>query len=129
MPRIFSKNDFISENEIKQDYLDRHTPIIICQKSAKRGEILKVKVRVGSEYAHPDEGEHHIANIQLWNRETLLAEARYYPGTMGNKLGNIEVEFTVVMPQVSMNLTALSYCTKHGLWQSEPFLVKVISTD
>jgi Desulfoferrodoxin. len=44
---------------------------------------------------------------------------------MGNTAGQPEVDFYVV-PKVSMNLTAMSYCTKHGLWQSESKEVTVI---
>lgn len=126
MPNIFSINDFgEAKNELQKDYFDRHTPVIQCISEARPGEILRIRVRVGTEYAHPHEADHYIALIQLWNRETLLAEAHFYHGVLGNQPGNVEIEFTVVMPQVSMNLTALSYCTKHGLWRSQPHAVKV----
>ncbi len=126
MPKIFSADSFQhSDNELKRDYFDRHTPVIECADCVKEGEKLFVKVRVGNAYMHPDEGDHYIAYVQLWNRETLLAETRYYPGTLGNVPGNVEVGFLVV-PKVSMNLVAMSYCTKHGLWQSAPRMVKVV---
>jgi len=126
MPTIFKPIDINSlEKEIQKDYFDRHSPIIICDETAKEGEKFIIKVRVGNEFVHPDDGSHFIGFIQLWDRETLLAEARMYPGTMGNKPGHAEVDFYIV-PKVSMNLTAMSYCTKHGLWQSEPKAVKVL---
>ena len=56
--------------------------------------------------------------------KTMLAEATYPPGTLGNEKSQVEVDFYVI-PKTTMNLTAMSYCTKHGLWQSEPFEVKV----
>ena len=37
-----------------------------------------------------------------------------------------EIDFYIVAPDVSMNLSAMSVCTKHGLWQSEDKPVKVI---
>jgi len=118
MPNIFKPLDIHNlDNDVKKDYFDRHTPVIICEDKAKEGEKFKVKIRVGSEYAHADEGDHYIGFIQLWNRETLLVETRIFPGTMANKPAQPEVDFFVV-PKVGMNLTALSYCTKHGLWQS-----------
>jgi superoxide reductase len=128
MPNIFSTDDFgTAKNELQQDYFDRHTPVVQAVQEAQPGEILKIRVRVGTHYAHPHESDHYIALIQLWNRETLLAETRYFHGSMGNQPGHTEVEFTIVMPQVSMNLTALSYCTRHGLWRSQPHAIKVVS--
>ncbi len=125
MPRVFSPVEEKNlEKEVHKDYFDRHSPVIICDDSAKEGEKFKVKVQVGSEYVHPDDGDHFIGYIQLWNRETLLAEIKIFPGTMGNKPGHAEVDFYIV-PKVSMNLTVMSYCTKHGLWQSESKEVKV----
>ncbi|MGC8802347.1 MAG: desulfoferrodoxin family protein [Bacteroidales bacterium] len=127
MPNIFSINDFgTAKTELQQDYFDRHTPVIQSVQEAKAGEIIKIRVRVGTAYPHPHESEHYIAFIQLWNRESLLAETRFYYGSLGCQPGHAEVEYTLVMPQVSMNLTALSYCTKHGLWKSQPQQIKVI---
>lgn len=126
MPKIFKAIDIKNpEKEVQQDFFDRHSPLIICEDVALESEKFKIKVHVGNEYYHPDEDDHFISYIQLWNRETLLAEVKISPGTMGNKPGQAEIDFYIV-PKVSMNLIALSYCTKHGLWQSEPKDVKVI---
>jgi superoxide reductase len=126
MPTIFKPVDINSlEKDVQKDYFDRHSPMIICEEATKEGEKFSVKIVVGSEFAHPDDGGHFISLIQLWDRETLLAEARMFPGTMGNKPGHAEIDFHIV-PKVSLNLTAMSYCTKHGLWQSEPKAVKVL---
>jgi superoxide reductase len=127
MPRIFKVTDIEQEEkEIRKDYFDRHTPVIICADEVKKGEKFLVKVRVGTDYVHPDDFNHHINFIQLWNRETLLAETRFLPGTFGNKPNNPEVDFYIVAPEVSPNLTAMCLCTQHGLWSSEPKAVKVI---
>jgi len=107
MPRVFKATEIEKENkEIKRDYLDRHMPHVFCPDEVKRGEKFAVKVVMGEEYPHPDEHEHFISVLQLWNRETLLAETRYTAGVM--------------------NLSAMAVCTKHGLWQSEDKAVKVI---
>lgn len=127
MPRLFKASDIEQEEkEIKKDYFDRHTPVVICDDIAKKGEKHKVKVRVGTNYTHPDDFSHFICYIQLWNRETLLAETKFLPGTFGNKPSNPEVDFYIVAPEVSMNLTALSLCSQHGLWSSEAKSVKVM---
>jgi superoxide reductase len=127
MPRVFKATEIEKEDkEVKRDYLDRHMPHIFCADSVKRGEKFEVKVRLGEEYPHPDEADHFISVLQLWNRETLLAEARYTAGVFGNVPSHAEIDFYIVAPDVSMNLSAMSVCTKHGLWQSEDKLVKVI---
>ncbi len=126
MPRVFKPVDIsLEEKEIRKDYFDRHTPRIICDKEVRRGEKFKVKIKIGNEYQHPDDFDHYISYVQLWNRETFIAEAHFVPGIFGNKPNHIEVDFYIV-PSVSMNLTAMAVCTKHGLWQSEEIHVKVV---
>jgi superoxide reductase len=126
MPRVFKALEIEKEEkEVMRDYLDRHMPHVICPDSVKRGEKFMVKVRLGEEYPHPDDPDHFIGLMQLWNRETLLAEARYSAGVNGHKPTHFEVDFFIVAPDVSMNLSAMAVCTKHGLWQSEDKAVKV----
>ena len=126
MPRVFKAIEIEKEEkEVMRDYLDRHMPHVICPDSIKRGEKFMVKVRMGEEYPHPDEDDHYIGLIQLWNRETLIAEARYLAGANGHLPNHVEVDFYIVAPDVSMNLSAMAVCTKHGLWQSEDKAVKV----
>lgn len=127
MPRVFKATEIEKEDkEVKRDYLDRHMPHVICETKVKKGDLFKVKVTIGEQYTHPDDHDHHISTLQLWNRETLLAEAKYSSGAYGNKGANIEVDFYIVAPLVSMNLSAMAVCTKHGLWQSEDKAVKVL---
>jgi superoxide reductase len=126
MPRVFKATNIENEDkEVKKDYLDRHMPHIICDDNVKKGELFRVKVRMGENYTHPDDHDHYISTIQLWNRETLLAETKYSSGAYGNKPAHVEVDFYINAPEVSMNLSALAVCTKHGLWQSEDKPVKV----
>ncbi len=127
MPRVFTSVDIEQEEkELRKDYFDRHTPHIICKDEVPRGERFTVTVKMGEHYTHPANDDHTIAYIQLWNRETLLAETRYSADAFDHQPGNIEVDFHIVAPLVSMNLTAMSYCTKHGLWKSDPYAVKVL---
>ena len=120
MPRIFNPVDISKEEkEVRKDYFDRHTPVVICDNHATEGEKFKVKIRIGTEYNHPDDPDHFINYVQLWNRETFIAEAHFAPGTLGNVPEHVEVDFYVVPGPVTMNLSAMSVCTKHGLWQSE----------
>ncbi len=126
MPRIFKPIDITQEEkEIRKDYFDRHTPKLYCDDTVKRGKKFKVKIKVGEQYTHPDDFDHYISYVQLWNRETFIAEAHFTPGVLGNISNQAEVDFYIVA-SVSMNLTAMIVCTKHGLWQSEEKQIKVI---
>ena len=106
------------DKEAKRDYIDRHSAFVYCNETATKDEKFKVKVRVGDEYAHPDDFDHFIEYVQLWNGETFLGETRFTAGALGNQPGNVEVDFYIV-PQKNMKLTAYAYCTKHGLWESD----------
>ena len=123
MPRVITATEIDrEEKEIRKDYFDRHMPVIVCDRKAETGKKFAVNVRVGTEYTHPDDHNHYIKYVQLWNRETLLAQAEFPPGTLGNRKSQVEVIFHII-PKASMNLRAMAYCTNHGLWQSEPFEV------
>ena len=127
MPRVFNPVDITrEEKEVRRDYFDRHTPVIHCEPSAREGEKFKVKVKMGTHYPHPDDPDHFITYVQLWNRETFHAEARFAPGYLGHRPEHVEVDFYIVPGPVSMNLSAMAVCTKHGLWQSESREVTVI---
>jgi superoxide reductase len=129
MPKINRYVD-ISEvdKEAKKDYIDRHSPFIECGSEAKAGEKFPVTVRMGKEYSHPDDTDHFIKSISLFNDTTLLAEANFVSGTMGGQgqKSQSEVVFNVVASGAKLSLTALSYCTKHGLWECDPVEVTVV---
>jgi len=112
------------EKDAKKDYIDRHSPFVHCTDSAVKGEPFKVKVKMGEEYKHPDDFDHYISWIQLWDGENMLAQTTYTAGAQGGEPANAEVEFQVI-PTKKMKLTAMSFCTKHGLWQSDEFEVGV----
>lgn len=127
MPKVNRYVDIDSvEKEAKKDYIDRHSPFIHCADSAKAGEMFPVVVRVGAEYEHPDDMDHYIRYVQLWNGETLLGEADFVAGMLGGDgaKGQAEVTFNLV-PGKKLRLTAMAYCTKHGLWESVPVDVAV----
>ncbi len=113
------------EREAKKDYIDRHSPFVHCESSAKKGEKFCVKVQMGNDYKHPDDFDHYIAKIALFDGEKLLAETTFLAGTQGNAPANAEVHFMIV-PTKNMKLVAQSYCTKHGVWESDPVSVEVV---
>ncbi|NPA16628.1 class II SORL domain-containing protein [Persephonella sp.] len=126
MPKVNTYVDISEvEKEAKKDFIDRHSPFVHVEGEAVKGQKLKVKVKVGNEYSHPDDFDHYIAYVQLWDGDTLLGQATFTPGTLGNERGQVEVDFYIVPKSDKLKLNAMSYCTKHGLWQSEYVEVEV----
>lgn len=128
MPKINRYVDIDTvEREAKKDYIDRHSPFIHCENSAKAGEKFPVTVKMGNEYSHPDDFDHFIESIRLFNGETLLGEANFTAGMLGGQgaKGHAEVTFNVVPSGKKMTLVAQAYCTKHGLWENEPVTVEI----
>lgn len=112
------------DREAKRDYIDRHSAFVSCDAQAVKGEKFKVKVKIGDEYKHPDDFDHYISWIQLWDGERMLTEAAFIAGAQGGAPSQVEVDFYIV-PTKSLKLSALAYCTKHGLWQSDEKTVQV----
>jgi len=80
MPKINKYVDIDTvEREAKKDLIDRHSPFIHCAETAKVGEPFEVTVKMGNEYTHPDDFDHYIESITLFNGETKLACASYVP--------------------------------------------------
>lgn len=113
------------DREAKKDYVDRHSAFVFCDDKANKSENFKVKVKVGDEYKHPDDFDHYIAWVQLWDGEKMLAKAEYLAGTLGSEANHFEVDFYIT-PKKNMKLMAHAYCTKHGLWQSDEKIVEVV---
>lgn len=126
MPKLNRYQDISKiENEGKKDYIDRHSPFVYCEDNAKMGEKFTVKIKVGKEYAHPDDFDHFIKYVQLWDGETFLGETHFVPGVLGNEKSQVEVDFYIIPKKKKLKLVAMSYCTKHGLWESDPVEVAV----
>jgi len=105
--------------------IDRHSPFITVEGVAKKGEMVPVKVKMGNEYTHPDDFDHYIESITLFNGETKLASASFTPGALGNEKSHAEVTFNIRPMGKKLNLIAHAYCTKHGIWESTPVVVEV----
>ena len=124
MPRLFTYNEFENGSEKVRQYADKHSPDIICESTAERNKPFRVKVKIGKSVKHPNAPDHHYEYIQLWNLETLVGEIKLQRASFGDLPVHIEAQFTII-PKPSLRLTALAYCNKHGLWQSEELFVPV----
>ena len=126
MPKINKYVDIDTvEREAKKDLIDRHSPFITVDGDAKKGEMLAVKVKMGNEYTHPDDFDHYIESITLFDGETKLAQTSFIPGTLGNEKSHAEVTFNIRPMKSKLNLVAHGYCTKHGIWESTAVEVAV----
>ena len=126
MPKINKYVDIDTvEREAKKDLIDRHSPFITVVGEAKKSEMLAVIVKMGNEYTHPDDFDHYIESITLFNGETKLAMTTFVPGTLGNEKSHAEVTFNIRPTGNKLNLVAHGYCTKHGIWESTPVKVEV----
>jgi superoxide reductase len=127
MPKINRYSELIqtAKSEAKVDYVDRHSPFVYVEGEAVKGQKLKVKVRVGKDYAHPMDFDHYIAYVQLWDGNTLLGHVQIQPEMLGNQKEQVEVDFYIVPMKKKLQLHAMSYCTKHGLWESDIVEVEV----
>jgi superoxide reductase len=126
MPKINRYVDIDTvEREAKKDLIDRHSPFIHCADTATKGEKFPITVIMGNEYTHPDDFDHYIANMALYNGQTLLARADFVPGTLGNEKNHAEVTFNVVPTGNNLKLVAQAFCTKHGIWESQETVVAV----
>jgi superoxide reductase len=126
MPKINKYENIDNvEREAKKDLIDRHSPFITVEGVAKKGEMLSVNVKMGNEYTHPDDFDHYIESITLFNGETKLAMTTFIPGTLGNEKSHAEVTFNIRPMGKKLNLIAHGYCTKHGIWESTPVVVEV----
>lgn len=129
MPQINRYVDISTvDREAKKDYIDRHSPFMTAPAEVKLGETFPVTVKIGNEYSHPDDFDHYIASISLFNRDTLLATAEFKAGMLGGQgaKGQATVTFHVLATGKSMKLVAHAYCTKHGIWENAPVEVNVI---
>lgn len=113
------------DREAKRDFIDRHSAFICADDQAPKGEKFKVNIKIGNQYKHPDDFDHYISSVKLWDSERMLAEATFVAGAQGGAPSQVEVDFYIV-PTKTMKLTALAYCTKHGLWQSDEKTVEVV---
>ena len=125
MPNINKYTDIDEvERESRKDYIDRHSPFIDAPENVKSGDSFIVTVTMGKEYAHPADDDHYISQISLFNGETMLSSANLLPSIVSGEKSNIQVSFRLIAHK-NMKLTAVAYCTKHGLWTNDPVSIKV----
>lgn len=95
----------------RTDLEKKHYPTIEVPASVKASEAFDVKITVGKELAHPNEGAHFIQWVELYCNDVLIARTELTPTiydmpvTMRIKVGK------------SCTLRALVRCNLHGIWE------------
>ncbi|MBM3243707.1 MAG: Neelaredoxin, partial [Candidatus Omnitrophica bacterium] len=46
--------------------MEKHVPVIDAPEKIKKGELVRVAIKVGKEIAHPNTVEHHIKSIEVY---------------------------------------------------------------
>ncbi len=116
---------------------EKHVPVIECQDTLKKGEVLKIEVSVGKQIAHPNTTEHHIRFIEVYflpEQEKFPYQlARFEFNAHGESVQGPNTSTVLAYPGSALAfktdksglLKAVAYCNIHGLWQAEKE-VKVI---
>ncbi len=93
------------------DLEKKHLPVISAPESVRADECFSVTVEVGKLLPHPNEHEHHIEFIDLYEDKVFLCRADF----SGIKICPT-VTFCVSL-QKSGTLRAFSSCNLHGQWE------------
>ena len=92
---------------------EKHAPVITVPPDMKPGQPAKIRVNVGGG-KHPNLNEHHMQWVELRINGLYVGRAEFSPVVM-----QPDVEFTVVCPHRSCEISAVARCNVHGLWMSK----------
>ena len=102
---------------------EKHVPVINAPETAKKGDLVSVRVSIGDEIPHPNTFEHYIA----WMKVYFQPEGGKFPIEVGSfnftahGEGNLFTEPNVTLnfkAEKSGTIYATSYCNIHGLWEN-----------
>jgi superoxide reductase len=93
------------------DLEKKHFPTIEVPESVQAGEPFDVKVAVGKELAHPNEGGHFIQWVELYYGDALIGRTELIP-----TIYNMPLTFRIKLGK-SCTLRALTRCNLHGIWE------------
>jgi len=95
----------------KTDLEKKHDPTLEVPASVRAWEPFDVKITLGKELEHPNEGSHFIQWVELYYGDVLIGRTELtptiyeFPVTMRIKLGKSGI------------LRALARCNLHGIWE------------
>ena len=95
----------------KTDLEKKHFPTIEVPESVQAWQPFEVKVTVGKELAHPNEGGHFIQWVELYYGDALIGRTELTP-----TIYDMPVIFRIKLGK-SCTLKALIRCNLHGIWE------------
>jgi len=102
-----------ADPENMTDLEKKHTPVVCVPDDAQPGQCATVTVEVGKLLAHPNELDHFIGRVELFENGVLLAAANLSPVT------SCPTVTFCVNCKGSGKVTARAWCNMHGVWESE----------
>lgn len=124
MPEL---KDLLQDADWKKE---KHVPVIDSPDSAKKGQAVTVRVKVGKEIAHPNTTAHHIAFLAAY----FLPDGEKFPyqvtraefASHGASAQGPDTSTVYAEPEVAFSfktdkpgtILVTSYCNIHGLWES-----------
>jgi superoxide reductase len=92
---------------------EKHAPVIEFPDGMEHGKPAKVRVHIGNG-KHPNLNEHFIQWIELRVNDLYVARAEFSP-----IITEPDVTFTFICPEGPIEISAVSRCNLHGLWQTK----------
>ncbi len=121
----------ISETIKNADWkTEKHIPGIEAPKTAKKGDVITIKVTVGAEIKHPNTTAHHIASLNVYflpegsKTPYLLSQNEFSAhgaGVDGADTSSVYTEPVALVnfkTEKSGTIMAASYCNIHGIWEN-----------
>ena len=109
---------------------EKHVPVIDAPETAKKGQLIQIKVTIGKEIAHPNETKHHISWVEVY----FQADGEKFPIQIGKaeftshgaSAAGPDTSTVYSHPEAVLSfkteksgtILALSCCNIHGLWQN-----------
>ncbi|MCX6639574.1 MAG: class II SORL domain-containing protein [bacterium] len=111
MSELFDVINYPKDPANKSDLEKKHYPTIDMPASVKAWEPFEVKVTIGKELAHPNEGAHFIQWVELYFNEVLISRSELTP-----TIYEMPVDFRLKLGK-SGTLRARARCNLHGIWE------------
>lgn len=118
---LFRKINHVKTPGKYEGHEKSHTPVIIAPRRVKHLEPFAVRIEVGPETIHDMIPFHYIDWISLYVGDVQINNIVVTP------LFNRPIVTLDLMLEQTSILRAQEHCNLHGIWESEPFAIEVIS--
>ncbi len=112
MTDLLSQINQISDPKNLTDIEKKHTPVITTPDFIKPEQPITVIIEVGRLASHPNEINHFIGFIELYQNDVFIARVDMSPSRI-----NPKVIFEII-PKYPGMLKVIAGCNIHGVWQA-----------